>query len=75
MPEFEAKRYEGLVRNGGVLLSVHADDSDWAERGGHWRDTGRPWHVPLSSGRSWHAAAGHQRPAAAPRPRPGIIRA
>jgi len=25
IPEYEAKRYEGRVRNGGVLLSVHAE--------------------------------------------------
>src|SRR5205085_12075013 len=27
IPEYEAKRYEGRVRNGGVLLSVHCDTS------------------------------------------------
>ena len=32
VPEYEAKRYEGRVRKGGVLLSVHADDRDWANR-------------------------------------------
>jgi len=32
IPEYEAKRYEGRVRNGGILLSVHCDDSDWASR-------------------------------------------
>lgn len=32
IPEYEAKRYEGQVRNGGILLSVHSDDSDWAKR-------------------------------------------
>ena len=26
IPEFEAKRYEGLVKDGGILVSVHADD-------------------------------------------------
>src|SRR5882724_3585459 len=26
MPEYEAKRYEGRIRRGGVLLSVHCDD-------------------------------------------------
>jgi len=30
IPEYEAKRYEGLVREGGILMSVHCDDSDWA---------------------------------------------
>jgi hypothetical protein len=33
MPEYEAKRYEGRVRKGGILLSVHADDSDWTSKG------------------------------------------
>jgi hypothetical protein len=28
-PEYEAKRYEGHVREGGYLLSVHCIDSDW----------------------------------------------
>jgi hypothetical protein len=32
MPEYEAKRYEGRVRKGGILLSVHCDDSMWARR-------------------------------------------
>ena len=32
MPEYEAKRYEGLVKEGHVLISVHCDDRDWASR-------------------------------------------
>jgi hypothetical protein len=32
MPEFEAKRYEGRVKTGGSLLSVHCDNDEWAER-------------------------------------------
>jgi hypothetical protein len=28
IPEYEAKRYEGKVKQGGILLSVHADDGD-----------------------------------------------
>lgn len=32
IPEFEAKRYEGLVKSGGILLSVHSDNSDWAKK-------------------------------------------
>jgi len=31
VPEYEAKRYEGRVRKGGILLSVHCDNSDWAK--------------------------------------------
>ena len=31
-PEYEAKRYEGRIREGGALLSVHCDSSDWVRR-------------------------------------------
>ncbi len=32
IPEYEAKRYEGRIRGGAILLSVHCDSSDWAKR-------------------------------------------
>ncbi len=32
IPEYEAKRYEGRVKEGGILLSVHCDDSKWVKR-------------------------------------------
>src|SRR3982750_4154646 len=32
IPEYEAKRYEGMVKEGGMLLSVHCDNSDWVKR-------------------------------------------
>ena len=32
IPEYEAKRYEGRVKKGHILLSVHADDSNWAKK-------------------------------------------
>jgi Protein of unknown function (DUF3341) len=32
IPEYEAKRYEGRVKDGGILLSVHSDDSKWTKR-------------------------------------------
>ena len=32
IPEYEAKRYEGRVREGGILLSVHSDSSDWRKK-------------------------------------------
>jgi hypothetical protein len=32
MPEYEAKRYEGRVKDGGVLLSVHCDSSSEVSR-------------------------------------------
>lgn len=31
IPEYEAKRYEGRIREGGVLLSVHCDSADWVK--------------------------------------------
>jgi len=35
IPEYEAKRYEGRVRKGGILVSVHCDNSEWV---GHAKD-------------------------------------
>jgi hypothetical protein len=32
MPEYEAKRYDGRTKHGGILLSVHCDSSDWVKR-------------------------------------------
>jgi hypothetical protein len=32
IPEYEAKRYEGRVKEGGILLSVHSDNSDWTKK-------------------------------------------
>lgn len=32
IPEYEAKRYEGRVKNGGILLSVHCDNSEWVDK-------------------------------------------
>ena len=41
MPEYEAKRFEGLVKNGGILMSVHCDNSDWVARAKElMKDTG-----------------------------------
>jgi len=31
IPEYEAKRYEGRIKNGGILLSVHSDNSYWTK--------------------------------------------
>lgn len=35
IPEYEAKRYEGRVKDGGTLLSVHCDTSDQIDRAKH----------------------------------------
>lgn len=32
IPEYEAKRYEKFVQEGGILLSVHVDDGDWKKK-------------------------------------------
>lgn len=32
IPEYEAKRYEGFVKNGGILLSVHTESDEQVER-------------------------------------------
>ncbi len=36
LPEYEAKRYESFLKSGGALLTVHADDREWAKKA---RDT------------------------------------
>ena len=35
LPEYEAKRFEGRIRDGGILLSVHCDNSEWVKRAKH----------------------------------------
>jgi len=32
IPEYEAKRYEGRVKDGGILVSVHCDSSEEVSR-------------------------------------------
>jgi hypothetical protein len=32
IPEYEAKRYEAFVKDGGLLISVHVDDMAWSSR-------------------------------------------
>jgi hypothetical protein len=33
LPEYEAKKYEGRIKQGGILLAVHADDREWKKKG------------------------------------------
>lgn len=41
IPEYEAKRYEGRIKQGGILLSVHCDDAEWVGKAKELlRDTG-----------------------------------
>src|SRR3954467_7832496 len=32
IPEYEAKRYEGRIKSGSILLSVHSDNSEWTSK-------------------------------------------
>lgn len=32
IPEYEAKRYESVLKSGGMLISVHADNSEWVTK-------------------------------------------
>jgi len=32
IPEYEAKRYQGRIEHGGILLSVHCDNPSWVKR-------------------------------------------
>lgn len=32
IPEYEAKRYQGRIQQGGILLSVHCDNSEWTSK-------------------------------------------
>ncbi len=32
IPEYEAVRYEGRVKEGGILMSIHCDDSEWTTK-------------------------------------------
>lgn len=32
IPEYEAKRYEGRIKSGDILLSVHSDRSEWTSK-------------------------------------------
>jgi hypothetical protein len=65
IPEFEAKRYEGVIQKGGILLSVHCSTSDEVSRakniltgtGGEDVSTTSEASVP-SAGRARGAVAG-----------------
>jgi hypothetical protein len=43
IPEFEAKRYEGRLQKGGILLSVHCDTSDEIKRAKEVMERGQQW--------------------------------
>jgi VIT1/CCC1 family predicted Fe2+/Mn2+ transporter len=55
IPEYEAKRYEGRVKEGGVLLSVHCDARD--KFGITETLTARPLQAALTSSASFSLGA------------------
>ena len=48
IPEYEAKRYEGRVKDGGTLLSVHCDSSDEISRAKGFRTRKLPGKLMMS---------------------------
>jgi len=32
IPEYEARRYEGRIKGGNILLSIHSDNADWTRK-------------------------------------------
>jgi hypothetical protein len=66
MPEYEAKRYEGRIRKGGVLLSVHCDDTHYVRRAKEiLENTGAEDISSSSEAKADFAASDHPQPRAA----------
>lgn len=63
VPEYVAKRYEGFVRKGGILMSVHCDDSTWTERAKRLLDAAGAKHI----------ASAHEANADVPTEHPGHV--
>jgi hypothetical protein len=71
MPEYEAKRYEGRIHRGGVLLSVHCDDSHYAKKAKQLlHDTGAQDISATAEAKADFGASDHAHPRSAGSPRP-----
>jgi hypothetical protein len=58
IPEFEAKRYAGLIKEGRSLLSVHCDSAEWASRAKNvLKSAGAQHIVPASESTAGFAAS------------------
>jgi hypothetical protein len=63
IPEYEALRFEGRVKSGGTLVSVHCDNSEWVKRAKKiLEDTGAEDIASSSEAKADYAAS--ERPAA-----------
>src|SRR6202158_1908625 len=49
IPEYEAKRYEGRVKDGGILISIHCEDSDWKKRAKQILEATGAQHISATS--------------------------
>ncbi|MFW7380634.1 MAG: general stress protein [Oligoflexus sp.] len=58
IPEFEAKRFEGEVKQGKILMSIHCDDSDWVKRAKNILETQRAEDVSATGEESDHVVEG-----------------
>lgn len=66
IPEYEAKRYEGRIRSGGILLSVHCESDLMVGRAKEMlRHTGAQ---DIAAGEEGRASAGHDMPHSEPAP-------
>ncbi len=45
IPEYEAKRYEGFVKKGGILMSVHTDNHEWTTLAKRLLDSAGAKHI------------------------------
>jgi len=58
IPEYEAKRYEGRIKEGGILMSVHCDNPDWVTKAKQMlRETGAEEVAAAGEERADFAAA------------------
>jgi hypothetical protein len=63
IPEYEAKRYEGFVRKGGILMSVHTDNHEWTTLAKRLLDGAGAKHI----------ASSHESSADVPTEHPGHV--
>ncbi len=61
IPEYEAKRYEGHLKEGGVLLSVHCDTSDEVTRAKHLLEETGAVDIATSGEKAVRSADPHAR--------------
>ena len=66
MPEYEAKRYEGRIHKGGVLLSVHCDDANLEKKARQLlKDTGAQDISSTAEAKADYGATDHAGPRSA----------